>query len=450
MMEQPRAVRDGVVDMVYSACAFYAAQVPECDAMSASTLDGPTARKNGGTELLNQIHQKRAGVYLLGWVDSGIRFNLWSTKEPKLDSTGHIDIKGFKVRGHPIYQAFLTNYLGAQTINVNSPDLYTALERGTVEMSAWTQIGLMDLNWDRYLKYRILPDFFSTDLVILVNLKKWNALAPKTREILQRVAIQHETESLQALQKLWKEEEAELKKRGIKTVEQSARRVEALLCRRALGEPRAHEGTDGEVRRHGKLRQGRPALHPVLMKKAYDAVLYGMAWCAGVLIAAMMIVITVDVVVRNLGYQSSGHFFTFTEYALLLVPCLGAPWLVREKGHVYVEILLMHLEPARPCAATSGDRPRLHRGLRGARLARLRPDAARLRREREGRALARHAALDAGRLHSAVVRHDGGRVPALPRPARGLPRKPDRAEGVGRRWSGTGRPRCSSAWASAS
>jgi len=79
------------------------------------------------------------------------------------------------------------------------------------------------------------------------------------------------------------------------------------------------------------------------MKKAYDAVLYGMAWCAGLLIAAMMVVITIDVVVRNLGYQSSGHFFTFTEYALLLVPCLGAPWLVREKGHVYVEILLMQL-----------------------------------------------------------------------------------------------------------
>jgi len=221
MMEQPGAARSGVVDMVYTPCAFYAAAVPECDAVSASSMDGPTTRKNGGTELLNQIHQKRAGVYLLGWVDSGIRFNLWSTKEPKLDSTGHIDIKGFKVRGHPIYQAFLTNYLGAQTININSPDLYTALERGTVEMSAWTQIGLMDLNWDRYLKYRILPDFFSTDLVILVNLKKWNALAPQTREILQRVAIQHETDSLQALQALWKQEEAELKKRGIKTVAQS-------------------------------------------------------------------------------------------------------------------------------------------------------------------------------------------------------------------------------------
>ena len=68
-----------------------------------------------------------------------------------------------------------------------------------------------------------------------------------------------------------------------------------------------------------------------------------MAWTAALLIAAMMATITIDVAVRNLGYQSSAHFFTFTEYALLVVPCLGAPWLVREKGHVYVEILLMAL-----------------------------------------------------------------------------------------------------------
>src|SRR5438046_1078115 len=77
--------------------------------------------------------------------------------------------------------------------------------------------------------------------------------------------------------------------------------------------------------------------------RAYDAVLYGMAWAAGLLMAAMMVVIFVDVVLRNLGYQSSAHFFTFTEYALLAVPCLGAPWLVREKGHIYVEIIFMYL-----------------------------------------------------------------------------------------------------------
>jgi TRAP-type C4-dicarboxylate transport system permease small subunit len=75
-----------------------------------------------------------------------------------------------------------------------------------------------------------------------------------------------------------------------------------------------------------------------------------MAWCAAALIVAMMVVITLDVVVRNLGFQSSAHFFTFTEYALLIVPCLGAPWLVRQKGHVYVEILLMYLDGRRRAA----------------------------------------------------------------------------------------------------
>ena len=158
---------------------------------------------------------------LLGWVDSGIRFNLWSTRAPTLDATGHIDIKGYKVRGNPIYNAFLTNYLGAQVINLPSTELYTALERGTVDLTAWTQIGLMDLNWDRYIKYRIGPDFFSTDLMIIVNQKKWNSLSAKSREILQRTAAEHEVSSLRDLQALWKKEQAELQKRGIRTLPQS-------------------------------------------------------------------------------------------------------------------------------------------------------------------------------------------------------------------------------------
>ena len=130
MFEQPNAVRNGVVDMVYTPCAFYAAAVPECDAVSASSIDGPTARKSGAYEALNDAHMKRMGVHYLGWFDSGIRFHLWSTKEMKTDAQGNLDVKGFKVRGNPIYNAFLTNFLGAQVLNMPSTDIYTALERG--------------------------------------------------------------------------------------------------------------------------------------------------------------------------------------------------------------------------------------------------------------------------------------------------------------------------------
>jgi C4-dicarboxylate transporter, DctQ subunit len=80
--------------------------------------------------------------------------------------------------------------------------------------------------------------------------------------------------------------------------------------------------------------------------RVYDAILFGMAYIGGFLMVAMMATIFVDVVLRNVGFQSSSHFFTFSEYALLLIPCFGAPWLVRERGHVYVEIALNYL-PAR-------------------------------------------------------------------------------------------------------
>ena len=218
MFEQPNAVRDGIVDMVNTPCAFYAGSVPECDAVSASTLDGPSVRKGGGWDLLNQIHQKRFNVWYLGWVDSDIRFHIWSTKQPKLDAQGNLDVKGFKVRGNPIYNAFFTNHLGAQILNMPSTEMYTALERGTIDISGWTAIGLMDANWDRFLKYRVDPGFFSTDVGIIVNLKKWNSLSAKARDILTRVAIEHEQSSLKAMQELRVVEFAELDKRGMKAV----------------------------------------------------------------------------------------------------------------------------------------------------------------------------------------------------------------------------------------
>jgi TRAP-type transport system periplasmic protein len=218
MFEQPNAVRDGVVDMVYTPCAFYAGSVPECDAQSASTIDGPTARKSGAYDALKEAHIRRLGVYYLGWFDSGIRFNLWSTKEPKFDAQGNLDIKGVKMRGNPIYNAFFTNVLGAQVLNMPSTDIYTALERGTIDMSGWTQIGIMDANWDKFFKYRIEPPFFSTDLGILINVRKWNALSDKTKEILTRLAIEHEITSVKELQALRVKEFAELEKRGLKAV----------------------------------------------------------------------------------------------------------------------------------------------------------------------------------------------------------------------------------------
>lgn len=235
MMQQPNAARNGVVDMVHIPCAFYTGAVPECDVVSAASVDAATARANGGLALLSAAHEKRMDTVALGWVDSGVKFHLWSVREPKLDAKGALDVSGFKVRGNAIYNAFFTNYLNAQVINVNMPDIYTALERGTVELMGWTQIGLMDFNWDRFIKYRIEPAFFSTDVMVIMNKKKWDSLSEKSREILTKVIAEHEVASTQARQALWVQEKAELEKRGVKVISQSAEAGDAFV-KAAVGE----------------------------------------------------------------------------------------------------------------------------------------------------------------------------------------------------------------------
>lgn len=218
MFQQPDAVRSGVVDMVYTPGSFYAGALPEKDALVTSNVTAVEARANGGIELIDQIHQEKMGVKYLGWFDSGVCYNLWTRDEPKLDADGNLDVSGLKLRGNAVYNAFFTEYLGAQVIDLPTTEVYSALERGVVDATGWTQIGLIDLKWNEFLNYRIEPCFFSTDLGTIVNLEKWNSLSDESRKILQDVAIEHEKSSAAKLGKVRDEDFAKLGEAGMKVV----------------------------------------------------------------------------------------------------------------------------------------------------------------------------------------------------------------------------------------
>ena len=199
MFQQPDAVRSGVVDMVYTPGSFYAGALPEKDALVTSNKVASEVRANGGIELIDQIHQEKMGVKYLGWFDSGVCYNLWTRDAPMLDDGGNLDVSGLKLRGNAVYNAFFTEYLGAQVIDLPTTEVYSALERGVVDATGWTQIGLIDLKWNEFLNYRVEPCFFSTDLGTIVNLEKWNSLSEEARKIVQDVAIAHEAESAEKL-----------------------------------------------------------------------------------------------------------------------------------------------------------------------------------------------------------------------------------------------------------
>lgn len=193
--QQADAVRDRVVDMAYLPGSFYGGALPEKDAMVTANRTAAETRANGGTDLMNEIHQAKMGVYYLGWFDSGVCYNIWMKDEPKLDADGNLDMSGVQLRGNAVYNAFFTDTLGAQVIDLPTGEVFAALERGVVNATGWTQIGLIDLRWNEFVQYRVGPCFFSTDLGTIINLDSWNDLTPEAQAILQEVAIEHEAAS---------------------------------------------------------------------------------------------------------------------------------------------------------------------------------------------------------------------------------------------------------------
>ena len=73
--------------------------------------------------------------------------------------------------------------------------------------------------------------------------------------------------------------------------------------------------------------------------KAYNTLIYGLAMCAGGAISVAFVLIVVDVLMRLVGLSPPAFTITFVEYILLYFTVLSAPWLVRVKGHVFVDAL---------------------------------------------------------------------------------------------------------------
>lgn len=64
-----------------------------------------------------------------------------------------------------------------------------------------------------------------------------------------------------------------------------------------------------------------------------------LAFLAGASLALIFIGIVFNVLVRAVGFAGPYWIVATSEYSLLYIGTLAAPWLLREKGHVYIEVV---------------------------------------------------------------------------------------------------------------
>ena len=161
--------------------------------------------------------RSRLKVKLLGYYGSGYAFHIYLRKPAARTADGGIKLKGLKVRGSASY-APQFNALGLTRIEVHGAEIYTALERGLLEGVGWVTMGVTDLGWERFLKYRIFPTFKQGDLGVVVNLKKWNSLSKEQQDYLHKKVIKYEAVTHQHFQDASKQDTAKLKTAGMKDI----------------------------------------------------------------------------------------------------------------------------------------------------------------------------------------------------------------------------------------
>ena len=226
--QQMDAAARGVVDMHYGPASFHLGTMPEADAWVGSTVTAMEARENGGFAIMQEAFAEKLGVHLLAHIDSGIQFHIYTVDAPGQAEDGTVELGGAQLRSQPIYKSFF-EALGAVPISVPVPDVYTGLERRTFDGAGWPIVAIKDLSWDKFLRYRLDPGFFNTDLGIVVNPAKWDGLSDEAKQILETVAAEYEQISYDNFQQVIADTDAQVRGEGMTVVSLEGAARESFL-----------------------------------------------------------------------------------------------------------------------------------------------------------------------------------------------------------------------------
>lgn len=207
------ALKRGQFDVLCSPTAYYIGTVPEGYALLAANQGPSSLRENGAWKVLEEIYMKKAGAHLLAWGENMTSYNMYLAKKPKMKN-GVPDLTGVKMRATGTYRP-LFRALGGSTINIKSSEIFTAMQRGTVEGFGFTDVSFVPLGFHQVAKYRVTPNFYQTNQVVTVNAGVWKSLTKAEQDFLTAQAIKYETASVKWVEGERIKEEKQIKAAGV-------------------------------------------------------------------------------------------------------------------------------------------------------------------------------------------------------------------------------------------
>jgi TRAP-type transport system periplasmic protein len=212
---QSQAVKNGVLDLAAIPPAYYKSAMVEGDAQILSDMTLAEQRKSGAYAMLSGIAGERMNALYLTTYGIGVPFHLYVTKDMAVAKPE--DLSGLRFRGQPNYNAIFKHY-GIAGVNIAAPEVYTALERGTVQGYGWPLWGINDFGWEKLTKMRVDPGFYNVVNTVLMNKSKYEQLTPAQRKVLDDAVVWFENDDLRYTADKTKETLDLQAKAGIKPV----------------------------------------------------------------------------------------------------------------------------------------------------------------------------------------------------------------------------------------
>lgn len=207
------ALRNGVVDLAWTAHTYNVAQLPVVEGAKLSKLTPAQEREKGVFAFYQDVYQKKLNAYYLGRGTPGLTYNLYTTVPVK----SLADFKGLSIRVTPAYKAFV-EAMGAAPVATDPGEVFTALERNMVKGYGWPSLGISDFGWDAVTKFVIEPAFYQVDVMVIANINAWNKLPKNLQDVLNASMQEVEKEAYQHFGKLISEDRENLKKKGVQEI----------------------------------------------------------------------------------------------------------------------------------------------------------------------------------------------------------------------------------------
>jgi len=188
--ELVRVMRAGLVDMADVLPTYVSGDVPLIEGVdlpglfSLEEFDKSHKAHLAWHKVMKANEAKLGGVFIGSYAYA---HQVLYSRKPIRDLAA---LKGVKVRVFGAAQTDFIRALGAEPVSLPVAEVYTALERGTVDAAITGTIAGFSLKWYEVTQYMVDLQIGPVMIALVVSKKTWDKLSPELRKALEQVAAE--------------------------------------------------------------------------------------------------------------------------------------------------------------------------------------------------------------------------------------------------------------------